>query len=219
MHELTTGLQWLSAAVLLGLTAARIHYTEHLPLGDPLNQGRNFYGSHLLDILIGNICSCALGRPRSRRAPGSLHLHAVVDSVHVSRMPTSPRAWLTSFQPSHNPPSPPTIPLPHLPAFAPRPPRAHHSLRRRRRRRGLVLVEPLLVLEVPCMPASHRSARDGVGVRRVRVHPASARVLLRAEAPCVAPADARLLRRGASPQELVPRMIHRVRFQWNRCVM
>jgi hypothetical protein len=32
--------------VLLGLCATRIHYTTHLPLGDPLNQGHPFFGAH-----------------------------------------------------------------------------------------------------------------------------------------------------------------------------
>jgi hypothetical protein len=38
-------LQWLLSVVLLGITAERIYYTEHLPAGDPLNGGRNFYGA------------------------------------------------------------------------------------------------------------------------------------------------------------------------------
>jgi hypothetical protein len=38
-------LQWLLSVVLLGITAERIYYTEHLPAGDPLNGGRNFYGT------------------------------------------------------------------------------------------------------------------------------------------------------------------------------
>lgn len=42
-HEIM--LQWLFSAVLLGLTAARLHYTTHLPRGDPLNQGQPFYGT------------------------------------------------------------------------------------------------------------------------------------------------------------------------------
>ncbi|KAF8519169.1 hypothetical protein JB92DRAFT_2899620 [Gautieria morchelliformis] len=41
--------QWLYIALLLfsgtlvGLTAARLHYTTHLPVGDPLNHGRSFF--------------------------------------------------------------------------------------------------------------------------------------------------------------------------------
>ncbi|KAL5519862.1 hypothetical protein ACEPAG_1522 [Sanghuangporus baumii] len=42
---------WLFAAVLLGLTATRIHYTTHLPPGDPLNQGRNFYDPIVAELM------------------------------------------------------------------------------------------------------------------------------------------------------------------------
>ena len=43
--------QWLFAAVLLGLSAQRLHYTTHLPLGDPLNEGKHFYGTRQQNIL------------------------------------------------------------------------------------------------------------------------------------------------------------------------
>lgn len=43
-------MQWLFSVVLLGLTAARIHYTEHLPPFDPLNNGHNFYGKSSYSI-------------------------------------------------------------------------------------------------------------------------------------------------------------------------
>ncbi|THG95929.1 hypothetical protein EW026_g5804 [Hermanssonia centrifuga] len=42
---------WLFSAVLLGLTAARLHYTTHLPLGDPLNNGHNFYDPIVAELL------------------------------------------------------------------------------------------------------------------------------------------------------------------------
>ncbi|KAH8093095.1 hypothetical protein BXZ70DRAFT_439263 [Cristinia sonorae] len=44
-------LLWLFAAVLLGLSAQRLHYTTHLPLGDPLNQGRNFYDPIIAELV------------------------------------------------------------------------------------------------------------------------------------------------------------------------
>lgn len=36
--------QGIFSIVLLGLSAARLHYTTHLPPGDTLNGGNNFYG-------------------------------------------------------------------------------------------------------------------------------------------------------------------------------
>jgi len=41
--------------VLLGLTAARIHYTTHLPLGDPLNNGSDFYDPIVAELLATSI--------------------------------------------------------------------------------------------------------------------------------------------------------------------
>ncbi|KAH8107375.1 hypothetical protein DFH11DRAFT_1637664 [Phellopilus nigrolimitatus] len=46
---------WVFSAVLLGLTAARLHYTTHLPLGDPLNQGHSFY-----DPIVAELIACAI---------------------------------------------------------------------------------------------------------------------------------------------------------------
>jgi len=46
---------WLFSVVLLGLTAARIHYTEHLPAFDPLNNGHNFF-----DPIVAELLVCAL---------------------------------------------------------------------------------------------------------------------------------------------------------------
>ncbi|KAI0070218.1 hypothetical protein K474DRAFT_1609093 [Panus rudis PR-1116 ss-1] len=42
---------WLFAAVLLGLTAHRIHYTTHIPPGDPLNGGADFYDPIIAELL------------------------------------------------------------------------------------------------------------------------------------------------------------------------
>ncbi|KAI0338668.1 hypothetical protein BDW22DRAFT_1362759 [Trametopsis cervina] len=44
-------LLWLFSAVLLGLTAARIHYTLHIPLGDPLNGGNDFYDPIVAELI------------------------------------------------------------------------------------------------------------------------------------------------------------------------
>ncbi|KIK67200.1 hypothetical protein GYMLUDRAFT_37266 [Collybiopsis luxurians FD-317 M1] len=43
--------------VQLGLTAARLHYTTHLPLGDPLNGGSNFYDPIVAELLATSILS------------------------------------------------------------------------------------------------------------------------------------------------------------------
>ncbi|KAK7677841.1 hypothetical protein QCA50_019153 [Cerrena zonata] len=42
---------WLFAAVLLGLTAQRIHYTTHVPFGDPVNGGESFYDPIIAELL------------------------------------------------------------------------------------------------------------------------------------------------------------------------
>ncbi|EKM49041.1 uncharacterized protein PHACADRAFT_265891 [Phanerochaete carnosa HHB-10118-sp] len=44
-------LLWLFAAVTLGLSAARIHYTLHIPPGDPLNRGVDFYDPIVAELL------------------------------------------------------------------------------------------------------------------------------------------------------------------------
>jgi len=46
---------WVFSVVLLGLTAARIHYTTHLPRGDPLNQGQPFY-----DPIVAELLACSV---------------------------------------------------------------------------------------------------------------------------------------------------------------
>ncbi|KAJ8085591.1 hypothetical protein PM082_004409 [Marasmius tenuissimus] len=45
----------LFSIVLLGLTAARIHYTRNLPEGDPLNGGINFYDPIVAELLASSI--------------------------------------------------------------------------------------------------------------------------------------------------------------------
>jgi len=41
----------LFSLVLFGLSAARLHYTTHLPSGDPLNGGNNFYDPIVVELL------------------------------------------------------------------------------------------------------------------------------------------------------------------------
>ncbi|KZS94959.1 hypothetical protein SISNIDRAFT_426522 [Sistotremastrum niveocremeum HHB9708] len=42
----------LFSFVLMGLSAGRLQYTTHLPRGDPLNQGRDFFDTSVLILLI-----------------------------------------------------------------------------------------------------------------------------------------------------------------------
>jgi len=42
---------WVFAACTLGMTAARLHYTLHIPKFDPLNGGVNFYDRIIAEIL------------------------------------------------------------------------------------------------------------------------------------------------------------------------
>ncbi|ETW79581.1 hypothetical protein HETIRDRAFT_435012 [Heterobasidion irregulare TC 32-1] len=46
---------WVFSVVLLGLTAARIHYTTHLAPRDPLNHGRSFYDPIVAELLVTTI--------------------------------------------------------------------------------------------------------------------------------------------------------------------
>ncbi|CAL1697516.1 unnamed protein product [Somion occarium] len=46
---------WLFAAVLLGLTAQRLHYTTHIPLGDPLHDGVPFYDPIIAELLASSV--------------------------------------------------------------------------------------------------------------------------------------------------------------------
>ncbi|GJE96156.1 hypothetical protein PsYK624_123490 [Phanerochaete sordida] len=46
---------WLFAVVTLGLSAARIHYTLHIPAGDPLNGGQNFYDPIVAELIATSV--------------------------------------------------------------------------------------------------------------------------------------------------------------------
>ena len=48
-------LQWLFSAVLLGLTATRLHYTLFLPPFDPLNNGQPFYDPIIAELLVTSV--------------------------------------------------------------------------------------------------------------------------------------------------------------------
>jgi hypothetical protein len=43
---------WIFSAVTIGLTAARLHYTLHLPPHDPLNHGVNFFDGIIVEVLV-----------------------------------------------------------------------------------------------------------------------------------------------------------------------
>lgn len=45
----------LFSIVEFGLCAARLHYTTHLPRGDPLNHGHNFYDPIVAELLVSSI--------------------------------------------------------------------------------------------------------------------------------------------------------------------
>ncbi|KAF8466804.1 hypothetical protein DFH94DRAFT_676220 [Russula ochroleuca] len=46
---------WILSLVLLGLSAARIHYTENLSPSDPLNGGQHFYDPVIAELLATSI--------------------------------------------------------------------------------------------------------------------------------------------------------------------
>jgi hypothetical protein len=48
-------IQWVLSLVLLGLSAARIHYTENLSPDDPLNGGQDFYDPVVAELLATSI--------------------------------------------------------------------------------------------------------------------------------------------------------------------
>ena len=48
-------LQWLFSAVLLGLTATRLHYTLFLPPYDPLNNGQSFFDPIVVELAVTSI--------------------------------------------------------------------------------------------------------------------------------------------------------------------
>ncbi|KAF9007217.1 hypothetical protein BDQ17DRAFT_1238185 [Cyathus striatus] len=43
---------FIFSLVLFGLSGARLHYTTHLPPGDPLNNGTNFYDPIVAELLV-----------------------------------------------------------------------------------------------------------------------------------------------------------------------
>jgi len=48
---------WVFAVVLLGLTGARLHYTENLSPTDPLNGGHHFYDPVIAELLAASLLS------------------------------------------------------------------------------------------------------------------------------------------------------------------
>jgi hypothetical protein len=92
--------------VLLGLCAARIHYTTHLPLGDPLNQGHPFFGARPPRIYpsFPHTSSRRLGRCR---ASSRLRRHDPLDPLHVrtplfSIAPSNPTRSLRTIHHRHH---------------------------------------------------------------------------------------------------------------------
>ena len=51
----TRFVQWVFSVLLLGHTAARIHYTENLSPYDPLNGGHHFYDPVIAELLVTSI--------------------------------------------------------------------------------------------------------------------------------------------------------------------
>ncbi|KAJ7288415.1 hypothetical protein C8J57DRAFT_1280156 [Mycena rebaudengoi] len=49
----------LFSFIVFGLTIARLNYTNHLPRGDTLNRGRNFYDPDIVELLITSMMSMA----------------------------------------------------------------------------------------------------------------------------------------------------------------
>jgi len=43
------------SVVLFGISAARLHYTTHLPSNDPLNGGKNFYDPIVAELLVTSL--------------------------------------------------------------------------------------------------------------------------------------------------------------------
>ncbi|KAJ6468382.1 hypothetical protein C8R45DRAFT_468588 [Mycena sanguinolenta] len=50
---------FLFSLVLFGLTAARLQYTTHLPQGDPLNNGKNFYDPIVAELIFSALFGMA----------------------------------------------------------------------------------------------------------------------------------------------------------------
>ncbi|KAJ7644069.1 hypothetical protein FB45DRAFT_717368, partial [Roridomyces roridus] len=51
----------LFSFILFCLTIARLAYTNHLPRGDPLNRGRDFYDPDIVELLVTTMLSMAWG--------------------------------------------------------------------------------------------------------------------------------------------------------------
>ncbi|KAJ7095942.1 hypothetical protein B0H15DRAFT_798377 [Mycena belliarum] len=49
----------LFSLIVFGLTIGRINYTNHLPRGDPLNRGRDFYDPDIVELLVTSMMSMA----------------------------------------------------------------------------------------------------------------------------------------------------------------
>jgi len=49
----------LFSFIVFGLTIGRLNYTNHLPRGDPLNRGRDFYDPDIVELLITTMMSIA----------------------------------------------------------------------------------------------------------------------------------------------------------------
>ncbi|KAJ7784650.1 hypothetical protein B0H16DRAFT_1402692 [Mycena metata] len=49
----------LFSFIVFGLTIGRLNYTNHLPRGDPLNRGRDFYDPDIVELLVTTIMSIA----------------------------------------------------------------------------------------------------------------------------------------------------------------
>jgi len=50
---------WLFSVILLSLTIARLNYTLHLPKGDPLNHGSDFYDPVVVELLVDSFLAFA----------------------------------------------------------------------------------------------------------------------------------------------------------------
>ncbi|PAV17086.1 hypothetical protein PNOK_0715000 [Pyrrhoderma noxium] len=71
---------WLFSLVLLGLTAARLHYTTHLPPTDPLNRGQPFYDPIVAELAVCSILGIFW-------APFIVHMiHAKYEHKYFSRV-------------------------------------------------------------------------------------------------------------------------------------
>ncbi|KZT66973.1 hypothetical protein DAEQUDRAFT_813129 [Daedalea quercina L-15889] len=53
------GVLWLFSLILLSLTIARLNYTLHLPAGDPLNHGADFYDPVVVELLVDSFLAFA----------------------------------------------------------------------------------------------------------------------------------------------------------------